>query len=795
MSLVASDIPTDEDLEDMVEDGLSLATYISDSGKKARKKKLSGKPPPSPRSPYLSSMDVNQRRSAVSAWRPLRGTLGERGEALAGRGDTLLERGEAARTPRENCLASLSNGHGLSQSLRVDFDTTHTSACLSSSPCTPEYLQQALGIKKPKHLHSSSNDFREKEDMYDEIIHLKKSLQAQKSEKDRMKAKLRRLEEDKTKKDKQIEQLLDPTKGPEYTLSLVDKKHQGSLVVNGLKQRILKLEQQCREKENTVTKLQSELQTTNLEELKITVETYFEEIQRLRMILDATEKSSRTESKGSQRKQKVLSSTVLRLSENLKQLQQENHTLREELNTDSPASGLKAYKDWSRQRVLRRLVELERRLEEGSRDPARRSGVDRLVQTDHHTTPTETGVATTPGITTVTTEGGVAVVNTQQEGEGFVRLKGCVRQLEQEKAELQETLTDREQELRRLMAESSVFRQELRQLIAESSVFRQELRRLMAESSVFRQELRQLMAEREQEEKETERRKNERRSEHEKETRLYLLEIEQLTVKIQSLEEEKKRWTEEEQNQEENRKENPEGREEKEREEREEQNQDNRKENPEGREEKEREEREEQNQDKERAARVIQREWLEHRDRDTVLVQSAIRGHLLRQSQIAHLRDTHTSTLSKNGQSQRGTDVTSRVEDGELVAVTLIQSVFRGHLTRSALMTESSESPAPPPCGPTPAPRRVPSSPSTHTPSNTALPGSDADEDVTELSEEDPWPVSNTLSNRRRLTPAQLQLHPPPDSKVAKAMDSEDSDDDIIVSPSRLVGRREEIYF
>ncbi|XP_070965591.1 IQ domain-containing protein E-like isoform X1 [Oncorhynchus clarkii lewisi] len=730
MSLVASDIPTDEDPEDLVEDGLSLATYISDSGKKARKKKLSGKPPPSPRSPYLSSMDVNQRRSAVSAWRPLRGTLGERGEALAGRGDTLLERGEAARTPRENCLASLSNGHGLSQSLRVDFDKTHTSACLSSSPCTPEYLQQALGIKKPKHLHSSSNDFREKEDMYDEIIHLKKSLQAQKSEKDRMKAKLRRLEEDKTKKDKQIEQLLDPTKGPEYTLSLVDKKHQGSLVVNGLKQRILKLEQQCREKENTVTKLQSELQTTNLEELKITVETYFEEIQRLRMILDATEKSSRTESKGSQRKQKVLSSTVLRLSENLKQLQQENHTLREELNTDSPASGLKAYKDWSRQRVLRRLVELERRLEEGSRAPARRSGVDRLVQTDHHTTPTETGVATTPGITTVTTEGGVAVVNTQQEGEGFVRLKGCVRQLEQEKAELQETLTDREQELRRLMAE------------------------------------------REQEEKETERRKNERRSEHEKETQLYLLEIEQLTVKIQSLEEEKKRWTEEEQNQEENRKENPEGREEKER-----------------------EEREEQNQEKERAARVIQREWLEHRDRDTVLVQSAIRGHLLRQSQIAHLlRDTHTSTLSKNGQSQRGTDVTSRVEDGELVAVTLIQSVFRGHLTRSALMTESSESPAPPPCGPTPAPRRVPSAPSTHTPSNTALPGSDVDEDVTELSEEDPWPVSNTLSNRRRLTPAQLQLHPPPDSKVAKAMDSEDSDDDIIVSPSRLVGRREEIY-
>ncbi|CAB1344161.1 unnamed protein product [Coregonus sp. 'balchen'] len=609
MSLVASDIPTDEDLEDLVEDGLSLATYISDSGKKARKKKPSGKPPTSPRSPYLSSMDVNPRRSAVSAWRPLRGTLGE---TLGGRGDTVGERGETARTPGENCLASLSNGHA------------------------PD-------------------------------------LQAQKSEKDRMKAKLRRLEEDKTKKDKQIEQLLDPTKGPEYTLSLVDKKNQGSLIVNGLKQRILKLEQQCTEKENTVTKLQSELKTTNLEELKITVETYFEE------------------SKGSQRQQKVLSSTVLRLSENIKQLQQENHTLREELNTDSPASGLKAYKDWSKQRLLRRLVELERRLEEVRRAPGRRSGVDRAVQTDHQTTPTETEVATPPGITTVAMEGGVAVVNTQQEGEGFVRLKGCVSQLEQDKAELQETLTNREEEVKRLIAE------------------------------------------REQEEEEMERRQNEQRSEHEKEAQLYQLEIEQLTVKIQSLEEEKKRWTEEEER------------------EREEQNQVNRKENPEEREEKEREERE-------RAARVIQREWLEHREKDTVLVQSAIRGHLLRQSHLAHLRDTHTSTHSKSGQSERGSDVTSCVEgDGELDALTLIQSVFRGHLTRSALMTES-------------------------------------DEDVTELSEEDPWPVSNTLSNTRRLTPAQLQLHPPPDSKVAKVMDSEDSDDDIIVSPSRFV-RREEIYF
>lgn len=53
--------------------------------------------------------------------------------------------------------------------------------------------------------------------------------------------------------------------------------------------------------------------------------------------------SSRAESKCSQRQQKALSSMVDRLSENLKQLQKENISLREELNTDSPAGGFKGH--------------------------------------------------------------------------------------------------------------------------------------------------------------------------------------------------------------------------------------------------------------------------------------------------------------------------------------------------------------------------------------------------------------------------------------------------------------------
>lgn len=321
MSLEASDVQTDEDFEELVEDGFSFSADFLE--KKTRRKRSSSKPPLSPRSPYLSSMNVNPRRAAVAAWRLPRASLGDT------RGDTPGDGGSAR-------ITSLSNGHDVSQTLRSEYDAT------------PELLRQTLSMKKHKNLLSGSNgithstgDYRDKEDMYDEIIRLKKTLQAHKSDNQKMKAKLRRLEEDNAKREKQIEELLDPTKGSDYTRSLVDKKKEGSVVINGLRQRILKLEQQCREKENALSKLQSELRTTNLEELKITVETYFDEIQRLRILLEAAEKSSRTESKCSQRQQKVLSSTVHRLSENLKQLQQENTVLREELDTDSPAGGIK----------------------------------------------------------------------------------------------------------------------------------------------------------------------------------------------------------------------------------------------------------------------------------------------------------------------------------------------------------------------------------------------------------------------------------------------------------------------
>ncbi|XP_028995464.1 IQ domain-containing protein E isoform X2 [Betta splendens] len=619
LSLEASDVQTDEDCEDLAEDGFNFSADIFEK-ERTRRKPSSGKPPSSPKSPYLSSLNVNSRRAAVAAW----------------------------RLPR----ASLGDTRDLSQTLRSEFDMT------------PELLTKAFSVRKHKHLNSSSNGFafstrdcRDKEDMYDEIIRLKKSLQAQKSDNQKMKAKLRRLEEENAKREKQIEELLDPTKGPEYTRGLVDKKKEGSVVVSGLKQRILKLEQQCREKENALSKLQSDLRTTNLEELKITVEAYFEEIQRLRILLEATEKSSRAESKCSQRQQKALSSTVDRLSENLKQLQKENVVLREELSSESPAGGLKGYRDWSKQRLLRKLLDVEKRLEDSRRHALAAKNSSRLDQeVQSQATPIQV-----PRLT-MATEAVASVGVMTEDREELSDLRACLSQVEKEKVELQETLSRKDDELK------------------------------------------QLRSEREELEKATAQWKTKQTKEWNKERQQHKHELEQLWLRIQTVEQDKIK---------------PEHAElsplcattadrlkdtqvrsgQKDREEK--QSRHRLKEGNRDRylgrvEEKKRNERiQDDKKKREKAASIIQTKWRAHRNRDIVMLQSAIRAHLLRESQLKDLlKDAHNKAAGETNSCN-----TSAPAEGEVdvIALTMIQSAFRGHMARCSFAIASPESSVPSP--------------------------------------------------------------------------------------------------
>ncbi|KAM4697777.1 IQ domain-containing protein E [Rhinophrynus dorsalis] len=612
----------DAELYQLADDGASLNTYDSDTERKVKKKKTN-KPPRSPKSPYLSNTKLYPKKAPV--WRSLKGT------------GLMHTENPMAKVPRQLWLASLKQGNGLTQPLKADSDIGQ--AWTSTSSSTPEYLKEALGMKKPKYSRSASNgyipgtpDYKEKEDMYDQIIDLKKMLQAQKSESDIMKTKLRRLEEENSRKDRQIEQLLDPSRSSEFTRSLVDKRSDSSLVVNNLKQKILKLEKQCKEKDNALGKLQTELKTTNLDEMKIAMETYYEEIQRLQLLLakaETSERRSPLESKDSQKQQKILKSAVLRLSKQVKELHDENQGLKADMDRtvpQSPASTrTKDYSEWSKQRLMRRISELEKKLEKLEKASLSSAEPEKPVR--------------------------VSVASSSGQGEGPTqlkpdlheeceRLRNLVKKIKEDRGALQTLLGTKESELKKLQQEKTDLEKQL-QRVKERNEEREEINRL-------RQKIKNLEAKLEDEKREKE----------------AALEAMKKNVSQGSYPDSAK--------------------------------------NPHRASSRPRSassSRETAQQQRQEAAQLIQKNWRLYKSKKdnsdleeaTVLLQAALRGHLAREKMLStaptpRSQSPRTSSLTPQGTSQSGSHSLpeSSLEEGD--AVTFLQSTLRGHLARTKML-------------------------------------------------------------------------------------------------------------
>ncbi|XP_052023850.1 IQ domain-containing protein E isoform X8 [Apodemus sylvaticus] len=323
---------------------------------------------------------------------------------------------------------------------------------------TPQKLW--LGTSKQGHV-SGTSVYREKEDMYDEIIELKKSLHMQKSDVDLMRTKLRRLEEENSRKDRQIEQLLDPGRGPDFVRTLAEKKPDTGWVITGLKQRIFRLEQQCKEKDNTINKLQTDMKTTNLEEMRIAMETYYEEIHRLQTLLassEATGKKPIVEKKLGVKRQKKMSSALLNLTRSVQELTEENQSLKEDLDrmlSNSPTiSKIKGYVDWSKPRLLRRIAELEKKV---SSSESPKQSTSELVKPNP----------------LVRSSSNISVQNQPKEdqsqedqpkadaAEDREHLQGTVKSLKEELSALQEQLLEKDLEMKQLLQSKTDLEKEL----------------------------------------------------------------------------------------------------------------------------------------------------------------------------------------------------------------------------------------------------------------------------------------------------------------------------------------------
>ncbi|XP_059935523.1 IQ domain-containing protein E [Mesoplodon densirostris] len=385
-------LSTGEPASETGDDSLSAITFDSDSETKAKRKSFHRPPPTSPKSPYHS------KPRKVASWRSLR-TAGS--VPLGSR---------MSLTPQKLCLGSTKQGY---------------------VPGTPVY--------------------REKEDMYDEIIELKKSLHMQKSNVNLMRTKLRRLEEENSRKDRQIEQLLDPFRGPDYVRTLAEKRPDTGWVIRGLKQRILKLEQQCKEKDHTIDKLQTDMKTTNLEEMRIAMETYYQEIHRLQTLLASSETTGKkppVEKKIVLKRQKKMSSALLSLSRSVQELTEENQSLKEDLDhvlSDSPtASKIKGSVEWSKPRLLRRIAELEKKISLMESPKSRTSEVVRSTPPAHSVSSSTMHRQPRP--------------DCQEESE---RLRGVVKSLKGERNALHTQLQERDLEVKQLLQTKADLEKEL----------------------------------------------------------------------------------------------------------------------------------------------------------------------------------------------------------------------------------------------------------------------------------------------------------------------------------------------
>ncbi|XP_004840473.1 IQ domain-containing protein E isoform X3 [Heterocephalus glaber] len=300
---------------------------------------------------------------------------------------------------------------------------------------TPQKLW--LETSKQGHVPGTSV-YREKEDMYDEIIELKKLLHTQKRDVDLMRTKLRRMEEENNRKDRQIEQLLDPGRGLDFVRTLAEKSPDTGWVINGLRQRIFRLEQQCKEKDSAINKLQTDMKTTNLEEMRIAMEIYYEEIHRLQMLLASSEATGKkpplVEKKVGVRRQKKMSSALLNLSRSVQELTEENQSLKEDLDrvlsNSLTITRVKGYVDWSKPRLLRRIAELEKKL---SSMTSSKSHASELVKLNPDgAAPKQLGW-----------DG--------QEEQEQEHLQGTVKNLRGERSELQAQLLEKDKELRQLL--------------------------------------------------------------------------------------------------------------------------------------------------------------------------------------------------------------------------------------------------------------------------------------------------------------------------------------------------------
>ncbi|CAH1793333.1 unnamed protein product [Owenia fusiformis] len=277
-------------------------------------------------------------------------------------------------------------GHGISTESTPNGMTGLKSSRAMPYNSTSHYMRQLAGTERRKNgtidptgkPSPGTPAYKSSEEYYDEILELKKTIQAMKVQDTTLKSKLRRVEEDNLKKERDIEKLLDPSKGDEMRRTLADRRPDAGTTIHSLKQKILKVEQQYRDKEAAYNKLQADIKSTKIEEMKLHTEMMYQEIVRLRNA-DTIDSPKKNHTKAAPVKEtpgrmKALQETILRMNETNTRLQSENRTLKQDLESaleqhaQDKNSLKKDYEDMNKRELMGAISRLEKKMEKNNID-------------------------------------------------------------------------------------------------------------------------------------------------------------------------------------------------------------------------------------------------------------------------------------------------------------------------------------------------------------------------------------------------------------------------------------------
>nr|XP_002128738.1 IQ domain-containing protein E-like isoform X2 [Ciona intestinalis] len=285
-----------------------------------------------PPSPYSASSSPRVSPQKTKMWRSLNGP------------GTKHQNHVVAETTREMWLKSLRLGTDMRQNPikavhGLNGTNENVNLALASSS---EYLREQLGFTGGGHKRSGSwgsrpqgsrpgtPRYKPQEEMYEEIIQLKKTISSQKGEYDNLKSKVRRLEEENLRKDKSIDQLL------EHALAVESGKSKPGgekVVLVTMKQKQMKLEKKMQEKEDELQASKERIKTLR-SKAKAAKASYLDEVMRLQ---DALKKENaenfEADEEGMTKSEKLsaLRRSVVKLTSENTQLQKDNHCLRRDL--------------------------------------------------------------------------------------------------------------------------------------------------------------------------------------------------------------------------------------------------------------------------------------------------------------------------------------------------------------------------------------------------------------------------------------------------------------------------------